>query len=322
VTTSSPKSSPYNFPVDRCDVFDKAQLKDFRKKRAEWVDLLEKDHLHSVGRQLSSLVWQDAVFRLINEARRLQDPLTPTSSMASIIVEALGEGYVTGLVLGVSRLTDPKEKSAKRNVVSLRRVFEDIREHSDLMTREIFVCYDGCVYDPHKIPPPSSSGPTPAGPVGFAVGGPRDFITPTRLHQHFDALSSVDPARRSRGDKISNAAFDKIEAIFSAPVIKKFRKLRNKVIAHAADATSRAELENEFGFTLSEAEESLRLLCHAQHEVQINLLWNTSSSVMPVPQFDIMEHMDKPFLRPEQMEALAPFWQELARLREAWSHGG
>lgn len=65
--------APYTYPPDMCDVRDHAKLLAFRAKRAEWVVLLEKDPLHSVSSQLSALVWQDAVFRLFNEAWRLND---------------------------------------------------------------------------------------------------------------------------------------------------------------------------------------------------------------------------------------------------------
>ena len=310
----------FSYPADRCDVRDQARLAEFRAKRAEWVNLLEQDKLHSVSTQLSSLVWQDAVFRLFNEVQRLHDPKHPTASMASVLAGALTNGYVTGLVLGVSRLTDPKSETKKgdRNVVSLRRVFEDVQEHRHLITRENFVCYDGCVYDPHTVPPPSEREASHAGAGWLAIGGSYDWSTPTRLHQHFDALSGIEPKQRSRDDVIADPAFAEIEAMLSASVIENLRTLRNKVIAHAADPASRAHLDS-FGFTLNEAEEALKLLCRAQRRVQVGLLWNSSNTVMPVPQFDVMEYMDQPFLREDQIEPLASFWEGLTQAREAWS---
>jgi hypothetical protein len=315
MTTAS--QAPYRFAAEKCDVQDHAKLLAFREKRAEWVALLEQNPLHSVSRQLSSLVWQDAVFRLFHEANRLGNRGPSTASHAPLLVEALTNGYVVGLVLGVSRLTDPKNDTKKgdRNVVSLRRVFEDIRDHCHLITREVFVCYDGLVYDVNTIPPPSHRIDGEA--AGLAVGGPRDTITPTMLHEHFDRLSGVPAAARRRDDVIADWAFDEIESLLALPVVEKLRTLRNKVIAHAADPASRATVQN-FGFSLDEARLVLHALCRAYELVQINLLWNSSGNVMPIPQFDIMEHMDQPFLKPSHIEALMPFWQELISEREQW----
>lgn len=317
--TNAATEPTYKYGIDQCDVLDKARLVEFRAKRIEWVDLLEKDKLHSVSEQLSSLVWQDAVFRLFNEGRRLHDPSLPTSSMAFLLAEALTYGYVNGLVLGVSRLTDPRQETKKgdRNVVSLRRVFEDIRDHRHLITREIFVCYDGVIYDVAMMPSPSMRGGD-GGSGWIAIGGSQDAWTPARLHNHFDALSGVSNANRRRDDVIADQAFNEIEALLSSPIFEKLRALRNKVVGHAADPASRASLA-DFGFTLLEAEEALKLLCRVQQRLQIGLLWNSSSTVMPIPQFDIMEHMDQPFLRPDQIEVLSPFWDDLVRAREGWS---
>ncbi len=106
------------------------------------------------------LVWQDAVFRLFNEAWRLEDSAQPSGVTAPLLAEAVVNGYVANLVLGVSRLTDKADygKSGARNVVSLRRLVDEIKGKRDLITRENFVCYDGLVYDVNTIPPPSQRG--------------------------------------------------------------------------------------------------------------------------------------------------------------------
>ncbi|MBL6458445.1 hypothetical protein JMJ55_24205 [Belnapia sp. T6] len=307
----------YTYSLDKCDVQDKTKLADFRKARAEWVDLLEKDPLHSVSRQLSGLVWQDAVFRLFNEAWRIEDPAQPSGVTAPLLAEALVNGYVANLVLGVGRLTDKADygKSGARNVVSLKRLVEEIKSKRDLITREIFVCYDGLVYDVNTIPPPSRRGS--GGFIGVEIGGPFDWSTPTLLHEHFDGLSGVDPSARSRTDTIADAAFDEIETLLSCPEIEKLRELRNKVIAHAADPISRAHLSS-FGFKLQEAKVALHALCWAYHRVQINLLWNSGGGVMPIPQFDIFDRMDISLLSQAQTSGLPPFWQQVVAERERW----
>lgn len=137
------------------------------------------------------------------------------------------------------------------------------------------------------------------------------------MHEHFDGLSGVDPGSRRRTDTIANAAFDEIETLLSCPEIEKLRELRNKVFAHAADPISRANLSS-FGFKLEEAEVALHNLCWAYHRVQINLLWNSGGGIMPIPQFDVFQHMEMPLLTHSQIAGLPPFWEQLVAEREKW----
>jgi hypothetical protein len=62
---------PYAYPVDACDVTDKEALESFRLKREEWLYLMEGDPDHAVWKQINAMLWNDAVFRTVNEARRL-----------------------------------------------------------------------------------------------------------------------------------------------------------------------------------------------------------------------------------------------------------
>ena len=95
------------------------------------------------------------------------------------------------------------------------------------------------------------------------------------------------------------------------------RELRNKVIAHAADPISRANLSS-FGFKLEEAKAALHALCWAYHRVQINLLWNSAGSIMPIPQFDLFDRMDISLLSPAQTARLPQVWGNIVAEREKW----
>ena len=45
-------------------------LDDYRAAHRRWLDWLDGDPVHSINGQLSQLMWQDAVFRTFNEARK------------------------------------------------------------------------------------------------------------------------------------------------------------------------------------------------------------------------------------------------------------
>ena len=64
--SSAAGPAPFTHLLDECDVPDKARLADFRKPRAEWVGLLEKDPLHSVS--YGATIW---VRKCVNQDEKL-----------------------------------------------------------------------------------------------------------------------------------------------------------------------------------------------------------------------------------------------------------
>ncbi len=119
-----------------CDVKEKEKLALFRLKRSEWVQCLIKDTF-SISKQISNMLWNDMVFRTINEARKL----TAKEGSKEIgfngpLLELFDQGYVTTRVMAIRRLTDPTFYDPKRAVISLPRLVDDMRQYGDLITRE------------------------------------------------------------------------------------------------------------------------------------------------------------------------------------------
>src|SRR6185437_3845299 len=113
-------------PKRKPDVVDTTRLEKYLAKRREWLALLDEDERHSVYAQLSGLLWQDAAFNLFNEMRKGASPPRPPTITSGLLAEALDSGYVTNMIVGIGRLVDRAV-----NVVSLRRVFDEVRQHRD-----------------------------------------------------------------------------------------------------------------------------------------------------------------------------------------------
>jgi hypothetical protein len=307
----------FRHPLTDCDVYDCLKLAVYREKRFEWATLLEHDKPHSVFAQLSSLLWQDAAFRLFNEMRK-GAPSGINKLTSPLLAEALDNGYVTNMVLGIARLTDHQPKGRDKGVVSLRRVFNAIKENRDLFTREIYVCNDGLRYDPSTIPPPWERGYEPGKVYGVQIGGPLDDSTPERLHEKFDKLSGTSAQNRARTDLISCSVFKRVDDLLQAPAIRKFRDLRNKFVAHAADQQSRdAAALTGFTITMADAEAALRALLRAYDVVQGDILWASGGGLMPTAQFDALEGLTEG-LSTAQEEELRRVWDEIVEARDRW----
>jgi hypothetical protein len=52
-------------PISKCDVHDKARLKEFRRLRDRWISWFSDSTGPSIWGQLATMLWDDAVFRLV-----------------------------------------------------------------------------------------------------------------------------------------------------------------------------------------------------------------------------------------------------------------
>src|SRR3546814_15325404 len=92
------------------------------------------------------MLWEDMVFRTINECRRLADK-SPSQSVGfnRDVASFVDSGYVAKQLLAIRRLT---EITKRGDAITLRRILDDMKSNADLFTREISVCHDGFTFAP------------------------------------------------------------------------------------------------------------------------------------------------------------------------------
>lgn len=303
---------PYQYSPSQCDVEDQAKLEVFREKRRGWLNLLEHDKEHSVTGQLTALLWQDATFRLLNEMRKGAPGGRPATITSPLLAEALDSGYVTNMILGIGRLVDRGS-----DVVSLRRAFEDVRASRALITREIYVCFDGMKYDSSTVLPIWERA-RPGEMIRTPIGGPLDGSTPRRLHSFFDKLSGVEPDNRRRTDTIADETFVEIDKMLSDPAIDSVLKRRHKFVAHAADHRSRAKAPlARYSLTMTDVEAALRPILRATERLLGDILLGTASGFMATAQFNILEGLGGSLVDDQLME-LHEIWDRLSQERNDW----
>ncbi|MDB5731101.1 MAG: hypothetical protein JWQ03_996 [Variovorax sp.] len=318
VTTSPSSSSLFKFAVDDCDVEDDKALGAYRDKRHEWLEWLEGDPRNSINRQIRGMMWDDAAFRALNEARRFSSPEYPTGATAPLLAGLIDQGFVATQILSITRLVDRRQ-----DVISLRRLLDDIEAHAHLITREIFVCHDGLPFDPveaeraywEREGPPISGGV-----IGLPTEGPDAFDISRMAHEAFDKVSATGSGPRSRTDCIESGVFSSLRAALATPDIVAILQLRHKFVAHAADAASRGRAGIErFGVTLNQLEAGQRALVQTAQRIELDLLWGTTRGVVPVPQYDHFIHLDIPVVATDRMGELGEWWRAHCDTREAWT---
>src|SRR3954465_5134935 len=95
------------------------------------------------------MCWSYIVFRIVIESRRLAEHAgRPSSALNAVVGELIDQGFAAQQVLAVRRLMEPASKDAVRQVISLRRLVDDLKAHRRIITREVFVGFDGAPFDP------------------------------------------------------------------------------------------------------------------------------------------------------------------------------
>jgi hypothetical protein len=279
--------------------------------------LLHGDEMHSVFGQFSDMMWQDAAWRLVNEARRFTLEDGPSAAIAPILGAMLDRGYVSGQIIAISRLLERSNpQHPKKGVISLRRVVDEMDENRDLFTREIFVSHDGLPYDWKGV----RARETWSTSVRWLDhSGPGAWVTAMGQHETFDGLSGTGPDNQNREDQMADAVFDRLKAVFDDPVFADVLTLRHKNVAHAADAFSRAQVADiPKGLKLEQFARAHYLLLGLMQATSTLLFGRWIGAAVPVMQSDHFKYLDSVFVRRERLRELSEFWDAHCNERDRW----
>lgn len=234
---SSGQGSRYNAPVEGCEVQDRTALVEYRTKRDEWLRSYElrKDEPNSIQQQIFSMIFLDMTYRIVAEPRRNANQSAKMAAKSGLLAHLLDQGYVANQVLAIRRLLDKR-----KDVISVRHLLDDISQHKHLVTREIYVCYDGLPYDPDSWRGLPESIETKI--FGIEAPGFSRYIGARARHEEFDRLSGILPSERKRGDLIRESVFSTVAQWLESSPAEKVILLSHKFFAHAADMNSRGSL--------------------------------------------------------------------------------
>ena len=136
-----------NWPnVDSIDLMDKQRLLLFQNELKRWKDILAGDDQFSIQNQLLSIAWDDAIYRSFNEGLRLNQRRKLPLKLPASLIELIHDRYFISQVIFFRRLFEKKASRTHKEVYSLQTLISDIKKHSEHITRENYVCYDGTPY--------------------------------------------------------------------------------------------------------------------------------------------------------------------------------
>jgi len=297
-----------------------------------WNGILHDDE-QSISKQISAMLWDDAVFRMINESRRLSVKRgVNTAAMNGAIARFIDINFVSGQLMAIRRLVDKSKRKDRKtknwiyNQNSIPRLLSEIKENIDLFTREIWVCHDGLPYDyrpaERRLNKQLMKKAWENGGVVTSWGptwGPEAAYSSELAHETFDRLCGVtDVEDRRRHDRADPEIVNNLRKTLS--VCDDFERTASKTIAHAADAISRNQLsERERNVTLNRLDKCQKRICQVASYISGPLLYIGGGFSVPIAQFDRFEFLDKPWVHENDIASLSQFWKYREETVEQWT---
>lgn len=313
----------YTYSIDQCDIEDKPKAEKFRQSRSRWMNWLNGDDPHAISRQIYSMVWDYALFCVINELRGLAitEPQNDVGFNGPVS-HLLDAGFVTTQAVAIRRLIEKPKNSPDWAVISLRSILKDIEKNIHLITRENYVCYNGLPYHYEAVrrdwlstlPIDSDGGSSGT----LAMQGPTAWQMSELVHKNFDRLSGVVPDNRKRTDKIKPDVFALLESqIESCEDIKKYV---DKFIAHASAPETRKGLsDKQRTLTLDRLKAHHKTIYQVAGFINSQLLYGSNLGEVPVPQYDHLANLDKSWATSGNLTRARQVWKEYVKEVSGWN---
>lgn len=288
---------------------------DLKAKFKKWEEWLVGDDENSIIRQISSMIWDSAVFQSINECRRYaarneKDEI----ELNGVLHRFIDKCFFETQALAIRRLLDKRT-----DVISLRRLVDDIEKHSRLLTRESILAAHDYPYDYEK----EKRILTDEAPPGFRVGGYEDdkCCISEYTHKCIDSLAGVPSSNRSPNDPIRPQIFKWLKQRLSD--CKGIAAFVNIFLAHSATSESRDYRNpSELDITLGQILDSHKIICQTTIFIsgRMGILSQGSGfpDVLTIPQYDQFVHFDKPWASEDAIQKLYDFWRKYDMHTRNW----
>ncbi len=233
--------------------------------------------------------------------------------------DLISEGYASMVTLSVRKLVDKDSRAD-----SLWHVVRELEKRPELITRECYVCHDGIPYDYQKVEEERLEqrrrGELPL--VGWVdTEGPKASGTSELMHEAFDKLAGVSIDSRKKLQRIDGAVVDNLKGGLQHPAIKNVSELASRKFAHAERVTPGATPIPQA--TYNEVDEALKQLVKIASFISSHVFYDVAfGSVVPVPQYDVLEALDLPWVNKALIPALHDYWSEASREIDGWAADG
>ena len=208
------------------------------------------------------------------------------------------------------------------DIISLRRLVKDLRRNCGLFTRENYVCFDGLPYDYEAVQQKEMMERAGKGAFWAERSGPRAHVISRMAHQQFDKLAGIDPAKRSREDRLPASLLTTIEKWLNDSGADDLAKWSHAYLAHAGGPESRKRIA-DLMVTTNKITDAIKALARVTEAISPWLLFagGRTNALMPVAQFNPFEKLDKPIMQAGAEADAYKLWHQLSDERNRYLDG-
>jgi len=292
-----------------------------------WKECLNGEDTNSVTSQLSSLTWDAAAFRTVNEARRISSERTNGNvEQNGMMHQLLDRCYFFSQCSRVRRLVDSsypllKEGKVDKSVYSLGSLLRDMQQKCDLLTRKNWLAVSGVDYDLQSINDKMMDfirTNMPDSTQALILPDHVDIGIAHILHKQFDTLSGVSENSRSPSDLIDVNIFKDLESRMN-DATKEIRLYATNYLAHASTVPSRESSgASDLAISLSKLAEAQRILCVIHCTLNYYFFRVHQPTYLPIPNHDPLAYMDQPLVTAHEIVRLREFWKKQEQLAKTY----
>lgn len=311
-------SDRFKTTVKDCDVVEKKNLIGYRQKWVQWMSWYGygAPEPNNIQTQIHRMLFNDLTYRATVSVRSSEDAGMEISARSATLAYLLDQGYVVSQVLALQKLLDNGS-----DVISVKRLLKNVEKHRSFITREVYVAGAGLPYDFTSWADTVDKSDPMVQICGIDAPGLHRFAISKHLHETFDRLSGKKPEQRTRQDVIPKSIFRTLDSWISGPRAEEIGDLRNKFIAHAANALD-VGTSTFNGVSFSQIDELQRAIVRVVHALIDEILSiRIARPVVPIAPLGIFRGLDLPY-SPSGAEAkMHQRWDDLSKERNGWNTG-
>ena len=302
------------------------EYREFKSKREDWLKRITLKDRNSIQRQIWSMIWDAAVFRVINESRRLANNAKEGGvELNGMIHSLIDKCFFQSQANAIRRLMDTYEAEGKRGVYSFSRLLVDIKENIKLFTRENMFAAEELSYDYSSIQEADikyRDEQIKSGEKAFFIPQELNWHRHERRHKDIDKLSGVDKDSRSPNDTIKPEIISHLKSKLGS--CKEITDYVDKYIAHAATPESRATINaDEISLNLRKLWRAHEVICKVANFVSILILGdNHVGSLATYVYGDQFDYIDRPLIEFDKIKYLRELWDRYEKETRSWGNWG
>lgn len=284
----------------------------------EWKDWLLGDDVHSISKQIHSMMWDSTVYQSINESRAYAaTDAEGQIELNSMVHHFIDKCFFETQMMAIRRLLDRETRHGDRSVISLWRLLSDMEKHASLLTREnILACLD-LPYDYEKAREDILKRYPDTNGVKVMGDDYKQCSYSEYAHRCIDTLADANALQRSSADAVRMAVVQWIKERLEKCMT--IREYVNKFLAHPATPESRARvLDEETKITLGLIFDAHEIICQIAEFVGQNMFLRSIGNPLPTLPFDQFQHFEKPWVTEETLKTLHEWWRSYRVSTDNW----